>query len=168
MQFSTLFITLFASVGITLAAPTPGTKRTTCQRALSDINGFNVIYRPDMIHVHRNTNVSFIVPPNASGPCTLVGDFPANFDIYDSSVQAGGQPLQVNIFDIDGPTHGSLLGTTQFPVAGPDQKTKEASKRTINSFACREKMDFRFEAAELGTVEFMQTNDAGIFLEYGC
>ncbi|KAK4680183.1 hypothetical protein QC764_210830 [Podospora pseudoanserina] len=168
MQLTTLFMTLSAAAGLALAASTSSTNLDTCQRIQSDLQGMNVTYLPDMIHLRRSSNASFNVPANARGPCSLIAAFPADYSIRDSSVEQGGNPIAVNVTDVDGPTPDSLVGTVRFPSALPGPTTKEAVKITINSFACREKMTYHFEAAELGLVQFKNTADAGLFIEYSC
>ncbi|KAK4204347.1 hypothetical protein QBC40DRAFT_293095 [Triangularia verruculosa] len=164
MQFSTFFFTLSAFAGLTLAAPTSD---TTCQRVLSFERGFRVI-NSNLLYVSHNQTLTFTLPANAPGPCTLIADFPAHFSIDDDSVANGGAPSPINVFDVDDPARGSLVGTFSFPSELPDREIKKATKLTINSFACREKMTFVLTAVNSGAVMFIPKDNAGLFVEYGC
>ncbi|KAK4168015.1 hypothetical protein QBC43DRAFT_229546, partial [Cladorrhinum sp. PSN259] len=135
----------------------------------------NPLNRPDLGEGNVFTpQVAFKFPPSSSpstgGPCTLALSFPANYEIVDSSVQAGGQPLPLNFYALDGPAAGSLVGTARLPTFLPDQKTREVVRVVVNSFTCREVQSFRIELGALGELGFVNDNEAGngLFLEYGC
>ncbi|KAK4183713.1 hypothetical protein QBC35DRAFT_507478 [Podospora australis] len=103
----------------------------------------------------KTIEVGFSMPPSATtGPCSLM------LDLSTCSVQGSAK---INVYALDGPDPGGLLGTAMF-AAG--------SKATINSFACREQMCFRLEAAEEdadGSVEFTEaTGGVGLGMTYGC
>ncbi|KAK4222918.1 hypothetical protein QBC38DRAFT_488799 [Podospora fimiseda] len=82
-------------------------------------------------------------------------------DLTDVSVTGSAK---INLYDLDGPTPGALVGTTEF-AAG--------SKATINSFACREQMCFRMEVADESEGKEVDWEElggvgGGLRLDYGC
>ncbi|KAK4038192.1 hypothetical protein C8A01DRAFT_37894 [Parachaetomium inaequale] len=114
--------------------------------------------------------IAFALPANSSstqsasgdsGPCTLF------LDLSSPAAQVSGAAT-VNVYALDGPAAGSLVGTTRF-AAG--------EVATVDSFACREEeMCFRLEVADDdngdGTtgVGFLQGDGEGMGLgmRYGC
>ncbi|KAM7206462.1 hypothetical protein V8F20_002811 [Naviculisporaceae sp. PSN 640] len=98
--------------------------------------------------------VGFQIPDDAVGPCTLMISLPAG------CTMSGG--AQINIYDLDGPAAGEVVGTTIF---------QEGTAATINSFACRSQMCFGFEvasAADGTAVEFLQEQGVGLSITYDC
>ncbi len=67
----------------------------------------------------------------------------------------------MNVFALDGPAPGALVGTAKL---GAEHAWEQDSERTvvINSFACRDEMQFRFELAGVGEVGFVNGWDAGL------
>ncbi|EAQ85882.1 predicted protein [Chaetomium globosum CBS 148.51] len=80
----------------------------------------NLLNRPDLGLLSTQT-LTFDLPtttPNSTtlpGPCTLRAVFPPHWTITDSSVQAGGPPLAVDVYAVDGPAAGALVGTARGP-----------------------------------------------------
>ncbi|KAK3906442.1 hypothetical protein C8A05DRAFT_11829, partial [Staphylotrichum tortipilum] len=104
----------------------------------------------------------FTLPPSASlpGPCTLRARFPPHWEVTDTGLSANPpNPLSVNVFALDGPAPGALVGTSKF---GSAQPWTEERVVVINSFACREEMTFRFELEGVGEVGFANGYDAGL------
>lgn len=96
---------------------------------------------------------------SSSGPCTLM------LDLTSSDAKVNGAAT-INVYALDGPSAGSLVGTTHFA---------QGQKTTVNSFACRQDpMCFRFEVADDGGtgngVSFLQggTEGMGLNMQYGC
>ncbi|KAK4150530.1 hypothetical protein C8A00DRAFT_36862 [Chaetomidium leptoderma] len=129
--------------------------------------------------------IGFTLPPSQQqdtssdpGPCTLF------LDLTSPSARVSGSAT-VNIYALDGPAPGALVGTTRF-AAG--------AVATVNSFACREEeMCFRLEVVQPGgsgddeddegggggdegggdgevVVEFLQggVEGMGLGMRYGC
>ncbi|KAK4113637.1 hypothetical protein N656DRAFT_797495 [Canariomyces notabilis] len=126
----------------------------------------NVFNRPDL-QLKSTQTVSFSLPPEAHS-CTLRVRFPPHWEVYDSSVEAGGPPLPMSIYAVDGPAAGALVGYARFaelPIGG--------EPTVINSFTCRETMTFRFELGGSGEVGFVTGDDpalgrGGIEMAWGC
>ncbi|KAK0670469.1 hypothetical protein QBC41DRAFT_301510 [Cercophora samala] len=173
MQFSTLFITLSAAAGLALAAPTSQTGQSTCQRVSPSSNVVHITTRPNDVEPQILT---FNVPADARGTCTLIVDIPAGYPIQDSGVQAGHSPLPVDVIDFhsdnNGPRSGPLLYTLRIPSALPDKKTTKAVKLAISSFPCENSQGniklFRLQVAAPGEVSFELNDQSGLFVEYGC
>ncbi|KAK4193124.1 hypothetical protein QBC35DRAFT_164998 [Podospora australis] len=176
MQFTTLLLTLAATLQATTALPTTA---STCQRVRSPASMLNIANAQPRIPSYFSTQtITFTIPATARGACALIADFPANYTIVDYNVQHGSTqgPIKINVIDVNGPAPNSIVGTVGFPSAMPGQKTKTAAKLTINSFACREKMTFRFESTGgdrsiqyyTGEVGFEQTDKVGLFVEHSC
>ena len=69
---------------------------------------------------------------------------------------------QVNVYALDGPAAGALVGTTIFA---------PGTQATINSFACREQMCYGLEvasAADGSAVEFVESQGVGLSMTYDC
>lgn len=101
----------------------------------SDVNA-NTNYNSDTTNPN-STNLT----PRDTGPCTLL------LDLSSPSCQVTGTtpPLSasINIYALDGPAPGALVGTTR--LADAVQRSV-----TVNSFACRAQMCFRLEVADYG------------------
>ncbi|KAM7203997.1 hypothetical protein V8F33_001968 [Rhypophila sp. PSN 637] len=98
--------------------------------------------------------VGFSIPSDAVGPCSLMLSLPAGCSI------TGG--AQINVYALDGPAAGDLVGTTIFT---------EGTKATINSFSCREQMCYGLEvasAADGTAVEFVEGAGVGLSMTYDC
>ncbi|KAK3995059.1 hypothetical protein QBC44DRAFT_32477 [Cladorrhinum sp. PSN332] len=184
MQFTTTTTILSLFLTLTSASPTPNPnpKPASCipRRAyplslpsLSPVASINPLNRPDLglENVHK-PEIAFIISEESlathKGPCALTASFPKDYEIVDTSVAAGGQPLPLNFFALDGPANGSLVGTTRLPTFLPNQRTKEDVKVVINSFACRHYQAFRIELGGIGEVGFVSDRVNGLYLEYGC
>jgi hypothetical protein len=130
----------------------------------------NLLNRPDLSPPLTQTQtVVFALPSPASslpGPCTLRAVFPPHWEVFDSSVQAGGEPLAVNVIAADGPAEGALVGVVKFAGSGAGEEGEERVV-TVNSFACRERMAYRFELAGVGEVGFVNGFDQGLGVEGG-
>ena len=93
-------------------------------------------------------------------------------EIIDTRLQSLGEPLSVNVYAVDGPAAGALVGSVRF--ADKDRQQDEERVVVVNSFACRERMVYRFELAGVGEVGFVNGFDAGLGVEggvemvYGC
>jgi len=104
------------------------------------------------------TEIGFTIPDGAKGPCTLMLNLPQG-----TTYVTGG--AKINIYALDGPDAGSLVGTTMF-AAG--------SAATINSFACRPQMCYGFavatdEAANADkSVTFWEEEGSGLTMTYDC
>jgi hypothetical protein len=116
------------------------------------------------IHLVKNRNVdiqqtlSFTIPANARGPCSLIATFPAGYHISSTG------NAQVNVYDVNGPAAGSLVGTITFASDPYNPKVN-----TINSFACRPNMKYRLAlAGTQGSVDFANGNGAGVAMTYNC
>ncbi|KXX73680.1 hypothetical protein MMYC01_209731 [Madurella mycetomatis] len=130
----------------------------------TSVRGINVLNRPDLQLVTTQT-ITFALPREAlagGGPCALRARFPTHWEVYDSSVEAGGPPLAVDIFDVDGPAAGALVGSVRFAALEVG-----GAAATINSFACRETMTYRFELAGVGEVGFVNGEDTGLGVDGG-
>ncbi|KAK4224865.1 hypothetical protein QBC38DRAFT_484441 [Podospora fimiseda] len=176
MQFTTTTI-LPLLLTLTSASPTPH-HETACvpkrSYPVSHPSGgspynINPVNRPQF-GSFITPEIGFVIPEGtpATGPCSLIAAFPKNYEVVDTSVGNGGQPLLLNFFALDGPASGSLVGTTRLPTFLPSQKTKEDVEIVINSFACRPYQAFRIELGETGEVGFLTGEEGGLFLEYGC
>lgn len=98
--------------------------------------------------------VGFTIPDDAVGPCSLMIALPNGCSM------SGG--AQINVYALDGPAAGALVGTTIF---------EEGTAATINSFACRAQMCYGLEVASTadGTgVEFLQEQGVGLSMTYDC
>ncbi len=96
--------------------------------------------------------IGFTIPDDAVGPCSLMLSLPAG-----TAIQGGAQ---INVVALDGPSPGSLVGTTNF---------MSGSQATINSFACRAQMCYSLQIANGdGSVEFMETRGVGMTMTYDC
>lgn len=92
-------------------------------------------------------------------------------------MQKGGEPLAVNVFAVDGPAAGALVGVARFASPDPAQNGPEGADGrvvVVNSFACRESMTYRFELAGVGEIGFVNGLDEGLGVNggleivYGC
>ncbi|KAH6641615.1 hypothetical protein F5144DRAFT_139970 [Chaetomium tenue] len=131
----------------------------------------NLLNRPDLGLLSTQT-LTFILPapsPGTSlpGPCTLRAVFPPHWAITDSSVQAGGPPLAVNVYAVDGPAAGALVGTSRFAAEAGSGAGAAERVVVVNSFACRPRMTYRFELAGTGQVAFVNGLDQGLGVEGG-
>ncbi|KAL2132210.1 hypothetical protein VTI74DRAFT_4097 [Chaetomium olivicolor] len=71
---------------------------------------------------------------SGSGPCTLM------LDLTSPDAKVSGGPATINVFALDGPAAGALVGTVRF---------KRGARGTVNSFACRDQeMCYRLELAD--------------------
>ncbi|KAH8893330.1 hypothetical protein GQ53DRAFT_763651 [Thozetella sp. PMI_491] len=162
MQFVTIALAALAS-GLVSAAPAgdasvmPKRSCTTVPPTSPAIPfDFNLAENPA---IARTETLTFTIPSNAVGPCSLVVQFPANYPI-----QVSGGSQQANVFAVDGPAPGSLVGTYNFA------QSASAQFATINSFACRPSMSYLVElaATQGGSVDFSETSTAGLFMTFNC
>ncbi|KAI2606501.1 uncharacterized protein GGS25DRAFT_524166 [Hypoxylon fragiforme] len=101
----------------------------------------------------RSDAVSFQIPPNSVGPCTLVARFPAGYPIVST-----GSDL-VNVTAVDGPAPGALVGALRF---------RAGTTTVVNSFACRDVMSYELSIAQgEGEVSFAEIQGAGLFMDVG-
>jgi len=128
MQLTTILLTTLTAALTATAAPL---EARACKAIYPSLNYFRVIKNAQDGSVPQD--VSFDVPAGAGGPCSLVASFPAGQTFWGNS-----PPVSLNVIDVNGPTPGSIVGTTTF----------EAGKTaTINSFSCRPNMQFQFVVA---------------------
>lgn len=102
----------------------------------------------------QQIEVGFTIPDDAVGPCSLMVSLPENCGMSGSA--------QVNVYALDGPAAGALVGTTVFA---------EGTSATINSFACRGQMCYGLEVAggaDGSGVEFVEMEGVGLSMIYGC
>ena len=123
---------------------------------------------PTVTDCNKTETLTFTLPTPASslqGPCTLRAIFPQHWEVLDSQLQASSanQPLAVNVYAIDGPAPGALVGTSRFGGSWEEDRTV-----WINSFACRDEMKFRFELAGEGEVSFATGGEGGLEVTWGC
>lgn len=101
----------------------------------------------------RTDAISFQIPPNSVGPCTLLARFPAGYPIVST-----GSDL-VNVTAIDGPAPGALVGALRF---------RAGTTTVINSFTCRDVMSYELSIAQgVGEVSFAEIQGAGLFMDVG-
>ncbi|KAI1104765.1 hypothetical protein F4804DRAFT_306260 [Jackrogersella minutella] len=101
----------------------------------------------------RSDTISFQIPPNSVGPCTLIAKFPDGYPITST-----GSDL-VNVTALDGPAAGSLVGALRFRAGG---------KTYVNSFACADVMTYELAIAQgQGEVKFSEIQGAGLFMDVG-
>ncbi|GAB1315043.1 hypothetical protein MFIFM68171_05253 [Madurella fahalii] len=159
-----LLLSPLAAVALPTLNP-PINNRDTCQRTFpTSTRSINLLNRPDL-QLAATQTIRFALPREAlagSGPCALRARFPAHWEVYDSSVEAGGAPLAVDIFDVDGPAAGALVGSVRFAAVEVG-----GAAATINSFACRESMAYRLVLAGVGEVGFVNGEDRGLGLDGG-
>lgn len=199
MQLPTTALLLALLTPLTTAlpsGPSPSiTRYIPCGTVpLNNAARINLVKQPDQDST--NQTVSFFMPRSVdpSALCTLRARFPPHWEVYDSQLEAGGQPLTVAVYavvsptvpiryttgdgpgltmnDQDGPVAGKLLGKAQF--AGGDQDTA----RVVGVFGnvrCQEKMTYRLEIAEgTGELGFVNGLDkglkvsGGLEMEYSC
>ncbi|KAI1462580.1 hypothetical protein F4805DRAFT_452407 [Annulohypoxylon moriforme] len=142
MRFSTLAAPLLTALATRVSA--------TCLTQAPSAIGFPINYD---ITPSRSDFLSFQIPPNSVGPCTLIATFPADYPITST-----GSDL-VNVTAIDGPAPDSLVGALRF---------RAGTTTTINSFACRDVMTFELAIAQgVGEVAFSEVQGAGLFMEVG-
>ncbi|AEO63450.1 uncharacterized protein THITE_2169463 [Thermothielavioides terrestris NRRL 8126] len=179
----TLLLAALTTAPLTTAIPLntrqPSSSNPTCTHIQPTPSPprLDLINRPDLSTITTQT-LTFNLPSSSStGPCTLRAHFPPHWEVYDSRVEAGGAPLVVNVFDVDGSGSGgsggsgALVGSVQFADADADANAAAERDRivTVGSLACRESMSFRFELASdsIGEVGFVQGYDAGLGVEGG-
>ncbi|KAK3296885.1 uncharacterized protein B0H64DRAFT_440378 [Chaetomium fimeti] len=183
MRFTTTLTTLTTLLLTTLSTALPANpiiRQTTCPRLHPPSTPrLNLLNRPDLgITTTQTLTFTLPVPDNTpadinnntplpGGPCTLRAVFPPHWEVIDTSAQAGGAPLAVDVYAVDGPAAGALVGTVSFAVdAGGDDMGRERVV-VVNSFACRERMAYRFELAGVGEVGFVNGFDEGLGVEGG-
>ncbi|KAK3685405.1 hypothetical protein B0T22DRAFT_442582 [Podospora appendiculata] len=155
MHVSTLVLAALTSA---LAAAAPAAQHTKRACTVTFPTNTATIHLAKNPAVNIPQDLAFTVPNGAGGPCSLVATFPAGYPIASS-----GQ-TQVNVFDVDGPAAGAIVGTVTFAssAAGP-------TFVTINSFACRPSMRYRLElAGTQGAVDFAEGAGAGVAVTYNC
>jgi len=153
MHLSAVFVAAAAAAAAS-ASPTPA--RRACGLQYPEALGFPISFD---ITSGSPAAISFEIPPGASGPCSLVTQFPAGYPIA-----ATGNPL-VNFVALDGPAAGAVVGTTTL---GPNPWNADGLT-TINSFDCSAVLSFQMEIAEgEGSVAFHEVEGAGIMMTYGC
>jgi hypothetical protein len=104
------------------------------------------------INSSKGVEIGFTIPDDAVGPCSLMLEMPSGADISGSA--------QVNVFALDGPAPGALVGTTTFA---------SGSWATINSFACRPQMCYSLKIASGdSTLQFMEQEGMGVVMTYNC
>ena len=189
-----LFTTLFATISTALPTTALPTRQTTCTRLFPPSTPrLNLLNRPDLglfstqtltftlpnpssssnnnNNNNNNSNNTSLPSPNPSpipGPCTLRAVFPPHWEVTDTSIQSGGAPLAVNVYAVDGPAAGALVGTVRFAAA--DKGDGSAGRErvvVVNSFACRARMVYRFELVGVGEVGFVNGFDEGLGVEGG-
>ncbi|KAK4151802.1 hypothetical protein C8A00DRAFT_45034 [Chaetomidium leptoderma] len=181
MKFTLAPTTLLALLATTLTTttaipvPAPLNTNTLTPRTCPHVHPLatprlNLVNRPDL-GVTTTQTLLFTLPSTAPGtplpgPCTLRAVFPPHWEVIDTSVQKGGEPLAVNVFAVDGPAAGALVGVVRF---GSSSSSAGNGERvvTVNSFACRERMAYRFELAGVGEVGFVNGLDQGLGVEGG-
>ncbi|KAI0885516.1 uncharacterized protein GGS22DRAFT_161119 [Annulohypoxylon maeteangense] len=140
----------FSTIATTLTTAFAGTVSSTCLTQAPAAIGFPINYD---ITPSRSDFVTFQIPPNSVGPCSLIATFPADYPITST-----GSDL-VNVTAIDGPAAGSLVGTLRF---------RPGTKTFINSFACRDVMTYELAIAlGEGEVKFSEIQGAGLFMDVG-
>ncbi|KAI2625741.1 hypothetical protein GGR54DRAFT_629246 [Hypoxylon sp. NC1633] len=141
MRFSTITATLAAAASTVAAA---------CLEQPPSALGFPINFD---ITPERSDAISFQIPPNSVGPCTLVAKFPADYPVTST-----GSDL-VNVTALDGPAPGALVGALRF---------RAGERVTVNSFACRDVMTYELAIAQgEGEVSFAEIQGAGLFMEVG-
>ena len=160
MQLTAILATALTAAATVSAGPV---KRVTCQIQYPQAIGFPINYNVSKTinpPTERVDAVTFQVPPNAPGPCSLVASFPAGFPIQQSGAS------QVNFFATTGSAAGRIVGTITF-----ESDSDEPVFRTINSFACEPVMGYEMRIAsdsEDGFVAFSEVQGAGLQMLYGC
>ncbi|KAH6840810.1 hypothetical protein B0I37DRAFT_385212 [Chaetomium sp. MPI-CAGE-AT-0009] len=181
MLLTTTLTTLTTLLLTTLSTALPTTKETR-QTGCASVHPPSPPYlylanRPNL-NLTRTQTLTFTLSNNNTvpgpGPCTLRAVFPPNWNILDTSVQAGGQPLAVNVYAVGGPAPGALVGTSRF-AAAPGGYVGAGGNRVVvvNSFACRATMAYRFELAGVGELGFLNGFDrrrmrGGLEMAVGC
>lgn len=145
---------LLTLLPLALAAPSKRACTPVFPAGVSQISLSKAIGAPS-----TTQTLTWEIPPNAGGPCTLIATFPAGYPISSSG------NAQVNVIDVNGPSPGSIVGTVTF-ASDPSGPTT----RYINSFGCRANMQYRLVLATegAGSVSFGEGNGAGIGMTYGC
>ncbi|ORY55284.1 uncharacterized protein BCR38DRAFT_415010 [Pseudomassariella vexata] len=160
MHFSTLTLSALAALSAVTASPSSRslTQRSCLEQQPATI-GFPINYN---VSSTRADAVTFQLPPNSVGPCTLVAKFPAGYAVPHSEV---GNPL-VNVIDINGPVQGSVVGSLRFA-----SFADRDSLVYINSFQCRDVMEYELELApeepESAWVAFAEVLDVGLVMDVG-
>ena len=151
MYFTTVLV---AALSATLAVAAPSKRSCTTSFPV----GTTQVHLAKNPAINIVTDLTFNIPAGAIGPCSLVTTFPAGYPISSS-----GQ-TQVNVIAKDGPSAGSIVGTTTF-TSQPNSPTFV----TINSFACRPTMSYTLTLAGTeGAVDFAEGNGAGVAMTYNC
>ncbi|EON95599.1 hypothetical protein UCRPA7_8913 [Phaeoacremonium minimum UCRPA7] len=155
MQFTTIVLSVLSAAAAVSAAPAQQQKRA-CEVKYPNALGF-----PINFHISKDAtsnvpnDISFTIPANARGPCSLVYQFPVG-----TPITTTGNPA-LNIKALDGPATGSIVGTATFVADG--------QLHTINSFACRTTMGFELSiAGEAGSVNFSEVQGTGLWMTYNC
>lgn len=150
-------ITFFVAIASALTATaTPITSKRTCNVTppTGPLPRTIAVSKVSSPPSSSPAEVSFAIPDNVVGPCSLTVKFPAGYPISQT-----GQS-QLNFIALDGPATGSIVGTATLTPGG---------SATINSFSCRPSIGFRLEiAGEQGSVRYKQTTSAGLFMTYNC
>jgi hypothetical protein len=156
MQFTTIALSTLAAAGLSSASPLRAAPRAACLEQAPSALGFPINYD---ITPTTKPAVSFNIPANSVGPCSLVAKFPAGYPITSS-----GATL-VNVRATSGDAAGAIVGTLTF-ASSPNGPTFT----TINSFACKTVMSYQLELSnteQAGEVSFQEIQDAGLFMEVG-
>ncbi|KAI1400063.1 hypothetical protein F4819DRAFT_509669 [Hypoxylon fuscum] len=141
-----MYFTAVAATLVTLAA----SASAACLEQAPSAIGFPINFD---ITPERSDAVSFQIPPNSVGPCTLVAKFPAGYPITST-----GSDL-VNVAAVDGPAPGALVGALRF---------RAGTTVVVNSFACRDVMSYELSIAQGdGEVKFSEIQGAGLFMDVG-
>ncbi|KAK3934231.1 hypothetical protein QBC46DRAFT_428521 [Diplogelasinospora grovesii] len=118
--------------------------------------------------------IGFTIPEGVAGPCNLMINLPPNA-AHVTPEGGGSGGVQIDVFALDGPAPGALVGTTM--VNAGEEGTTMA---TINSFACRPQMCYSLRIANRNAtegeemVEFKQGGGAegeqgvGIYMTHDC
>ncbi|KAK0652277.1 hypothetical protein B0T16DRAFT_454656 [Cercophora newfieldiana] len=152
MQFTTILLTSLPALA--LAAPSKRDCTPIFPAGVPEISLAKAIGSPS-----TSQSLTWNIPANSPGPCTLIATFPANYPIASSG------NAQVNVIDVNGPAPGSIIGTVTF-----SSETWGPKKTYINSFACRPNMQYKLVLATegAGSVRFAEGNGAGVALTVGC
>ncbi|KAK4207989.1 hypothetical protein QBC37DRAFT_432636 [Rhypophila decipiens] len=158
MQLPTILVTLLA--GSAFAAPaSKSSSPRQCSTIWPNETGNFVLSKsgPQL----PTQDISFNVPENSVGPCTLVLSFPKGKGTHVSG------DVRASVYEHTGSLStdiGSLVGTVE--LKGSET---EDTFRYINSFACKPLMSYKFrlDGERDGRVEFFQGEGQGIAMTVG-
>ncbi len=153
MQFTTFILAALTSASAISARSVQPQRRSTVTAGLPN-PAFSI--SKDLA---TGTNVGSVQAFPVDLPateCTLFWKFLPGFYVG----QQGAS--QINVYAVDGPAAGSLVGTFSIGV-------QDGLPHDINTFQCRDPLTVRFEIAsdsQPGSVSFQANDQNGIFLEY--